>query len=304
LINRTNFLHLLFDKTAQKVIRYNNKNDKSMAWIPPTYPLKLAKEHAHPRDTRIQFDEPTHVYTIDGDSSSYQSVTTLIHAYVQPFDADAIIAKMQASPKWFASPYYGMTAEEIKKKWSDSGKDASEAGTKTHLHIEYWYNDVTLPEPDNSKEFQYFLKYQEEVGKQYIPWATEKEVFYEEAHIAGQIDMLYLNPETGNLIIADWKRVKEIKTENRFQNMRGILSHLPDTNYWHYALQLSIYKHILEKKYGYRVEKLFLVVLHPDASSYNVVDLPILADEVEAVFRERIAQVNAGTAVGSLKTHS
>ena len=67
---------------------------------PPTLmtQLKLDIIHSHERDSRIQFDEPTHVYTVDNDSTSYQSVTTLIHSYCKPFDADAIIKKMMSGP--------------------------------------------------------------------------------------------------------------------------------------------------------------------------------------------------------------
>lgn len=268
------------------------------AWIPPTYPLKLDKLHAHERDSRIQFDEPTHIYTVDGDSKSYRSVTTLIHGLCMPFDPDETIKKMMRGPNWFKSPYYGMKPEEIKKKWTDSGAEASGAGTKMHLHIEYWYNDVLLPEPDTSIEFQYFLRYQEKVGSRYIPWRTEWSVFFEEAHISGQIDMVYKN-ERGKFTIADWKRAKEIKTENKYQQMLPPVEHLPDTNYWHYACQLNIYRYILQTKYGMEIDELFLVVLHPNNSSFIKINVPFLDREVEQIFANRIEDVRNGTAAGS-----
>lgn len=276
------------------------QNKMATTWTPPTYPLKLDRDHAHERDARITFDEPTHIYTVDGDSKSYKSVTTLIHAYCQPFDSDAIIDKMMAGPRWFESKYYGMTKEAIKQQWSDNGREASGSGTKMHLHIEYWYNDVELETPDTSVEFQHFLKYQDKVGSQYIPWRTEWSVFHEESRISGQIDMVYAN-NRGKFTIADWKRAKEMKFDNRYQSMLPPVKHLPDTNYWHYACQLNIYRYILQTKYGMEVDELFLVVLHPNNESFVKIDVPMMDREIADIFADRIRKVTSG--VVEMSTH-
>jgi len=57
---------------------------------------------------------------------------------------------------------------------------------------------------------------------------------------------------------------------------------LPDSNYWHYALQLNTYRGLIESKYGKKVKELFLVRLHPDAEdkTYDLIKLPILNDEL------------------------
>ncbi len=88
---------------------------------------RLAVKHVHPRDARISFEEESHTYTIDGVKEGWTSCTTFIHSFFQHFDPDAVIAKMMSSRKWPESKYYGMTAEEIKKQWSDSGAEASAA---------------------------------------------------------------------------------------------------------------------------------------------------------------------------------
>jgi hypothetical protein len=31
------------------------------------------------------------------------------------------------------------------------------------------------------------------------------------------------------------------------------ISHIPDTNFWHYSIQLNTYKLIIERKYGYKI---------------------------------------------------
>ena len=78
---------------------FNKKIDVNLI---PEYTLyetmdTLARENPHQRDEHISFDEPTHTYTIDGDSS-YTSVTTWNHSHFEEFDADKVIAGMMARP--------------------------------------------------------------------------------------------------------------------------------------------------------------------------------------------------------------
>ena len=70
--------------------------------------MYLQKKNGHPRDAHITFEEEGHAYTIDG-STDFTSVTTWIHSLFPHFDADKIIEKMMASPKWPNSKYFGMT---------------------------------------------------------------------------------------------------------------------------------------------------------------------------------------------------
>ncbi|NBP65597.1 MAG: hypothetical protein EBU66_13180, partial [Bacteroidetes bacterium] len=94
------------------------------------------------------------------------------------------------------------------------------------------------------------------------------------------------------LVIYDWKRCREItktNSANKFATHPAI-EHLPDTNYWHYALQLNIYKYILQTKYEKNVTDLYLVVLHPEAQTYKRIKLPDLQTEVSELFQERITR--------------
>jgi hypothetical protein len=92
------------------------------------------------------------------------------------------------------------------------------------------------------------------------------------------------------LVIYDWKRCREITKTNcagKFATHPAI-EHLPDTNFWHYALQLNTYKYILQTKYDKTITDLYLIVLHPDAQNYQRVKLPDLQTEVTELFEERI----------------
>jgi hypothetical protein len=287
--------------------------DGALAW------QRLAVLNHHPRDDHIQFEEETHTYTINGERKGWTSCTGFLHNFFGHFDADAVIAKMMSSPKWYESKYYGMTAEQIKKQWSDKGKASSEAGTRMHLDIEHFYNAMPhelvkgavrtdLPasacgwtmedgwagmavdewKPAEGAEWNYFLDYQKRHGSQYTPFRTEWLVFDEEHKVAGSIDMVYMKPD-GTLAIYDWKRIEDLKTENKFQSGLGPVSHLPDTNYWHYSLQLNVYRYILQKHYGYKVTDLALVVLHPGNKSWKVAKLNMMDDEVAGMMAARAA---------------
>jgi hypothetical protein len=290
---------------------------------PTTY---LATKNPHPRDQHIHFDEGPHKYTIQGvpnitSETEFTSVTTWVHQHFEHFDAKKIIAAMMRNQKKWNDPvanakYYGKTAEEIEESWSKAGQEAAAKGTEMHYKIECFYNQPQHPDvsdaptpvttPD-SKEIEYFMNFHRHFTKTLRPYRTEWTVFHEEARIAGSIDMVYelIEPATTittttstptptptPLVIYDWKRCREItKTNcaNKFATHPAI-EHLPDTNYWHYALQLNIYKYILQTKYGKTIGELYLIVLHPEAQNYQRIKLPDLQTEVHQLFEDRIQQ--------------
>jgi hypothetical protein len=263
---------------------------------------RLAVVNKHPRDDRIQFNEEEHSYAIDGVKKGWSSCTQFLHHFFGHFDPDATIAKMMRSPNWIKSKYYGKTAETIKAEWAASGAEASGAGTRMHLDIEHYYNSSELSVdsmkrdddwvPNASPEWEMFMAYQTKVGSKMTPWRTEWLVFNEEFKLAGSIDMLYKKP-SGKYAIYDWKRAKEIKTENRYQSGLGPIMHLPDTNYWHYSLQLNVYRMILKQKYDIDVDEMALVILHPINTSWRVIKVNIMEEEIDAMFgcRARALQI-------------
>jgi hypothetical protein len=269
----------------------------------------LTRKNSHPRDAHISFDEPTHKYYVNGSCEGNISCTGFIHEFFGHFDPKAIINKMKRSPKWSSSKYYGRTDEEIMKEWSDNGKNASEAGTAMHLAIEQFLHgspEKINPEIKNTPEWRYFMKFWNDCGADLEPYRSEWEVFTDsitpiqgerKIKLCGSIDMVFRRKSDGKFVIYDWKRSKEIKAENPFGNGLSPLEHLPDTNYWHYTLQLNVYKWMLEKYYDLEVADLYLVILHPDNTSYRRMRLNILEDEVEDMIECRRRAVEQGCKV-------
>jgi hypothetical protein len=270
----------------------------------------LAIHNSDPRDKNIVLYEEDHRYVINGDpKTEYTSVTTFCHSYFETFNADEVIKNMVNSKGWKKGhKYYGLTPDEIKAGWEKNRDDSAIAGTGLHYEIECFMNNPLLSANYTNKELfdLYMIKNKNTHGlkspewKHFInfihdhpdlkPYRAEWLIYDENVKIAGSIDMVFENQD-GTLSIYDWKRSKEIlksKFTNKFGN-HPIICHLPDTNFWHYSMQLNTYKFILENKYGRTIKDLFLVKLHPDnaTNNYEVISVPNLYSEIEELFLER-----------------
>ena len=201
--------------------------------------------------------------------------------------------------------YWGQTPEQIKASWMSSGASVADAGTNLHEQIEMFMNNAELApgythrellEHYRSKEdkvvrgpeWQFFLKFVEE-HPDLKPYRTEWMIYHEDIKIAGSIDMIYENTD-GTLSIYDWKRSKDITSDNTWKKfaLHPVIAHIPDTNFWHYSLQLNTYKAILEEKYGKTIRDLNLVRIHPDIpeQTYELLSVPILTRELIDLFFE------------------
>jgi len=276
------------------------------------YPVLSSHNH-HPRDDFIQFFEEDHKYIITCDKeSTYTSVTTWNHSHFPHFDADKVIQNMKRGKGWKEGhKYWGLTDEEIKAQWDENKNAVSGAGTEMHYQIEcfmnnphlaqgYTHQDLINGEMESLKvgekesvEWTYFLQFAKDYPTM-KPYRTEWTIFDEDLKLAGSIDMVYEN-EDGTLSIYDWKRAKNITAVNTFNKyaLTPAICHMPDSNFWHYALQLNTYKAILTRKYNKVVTDLYLVRLHPDAEekSYELIKLPDLSKDIQILFEERLKEI-------------
>ena len=279
----------------------------------PTLHSVLASRNCHERDQFIQFFEEDHKYVITNDpNNKYTSVTTWNHSHFPVFNANLIIKNMMRGKNWKEGhKYWGLTAEEIKQQWSSNSSAVSGAGTDLHFEIECFMNNPDLesgfkgnkgykhsdlhetyilnPKAIEVVEWDYFINFVKD-HPELKPYRTEWTIYDEDLKISGSIDMIYENPD-GTLSIYDWKRSKEITRVNNFNKfaINKLICHMPDANFWHYALQLNTYKRIIERKYGKIVTDLYLVRLHPDAEekNYELIKLPDLSKEIDELFEER-----------------
>ena len=239
--------------------------------------MKLSSLNKHTRDNCIKFHKEPHEYHVNGKKMN-KSVTRLVHDCFPVFNAEKI-AK-QIFNKQFAriqSQYYQMTENDILEKWEENKNEACDAGTFLHECIELYYNDCVFT--NDTIEYTFFQNFQKDHDclKAY---RTEWEIYYEEKSIAGSVDMVFQNPD-GSFSIYDWKRCKKIEKSNCFEFGLYEFDHLPHSNFWHYSLQLNIYKYILELKYNLHIKDLYLVVMHPNNKNYIKIECPNLQNEVK-----------------------
>ena len=242
--------------------------------------------HAHPRDGRLSFEPESHTYTVDG--RIFLSVTTIVGDMFEKFDADYWATKKATAKR---------PAEVIKAEWEERAQLARDLGTEMHRRIEQYYLGMNTEAWLTDSTFRHFCAFTWE--HRLCPYRTEWAVFIEEHSIAGTIDFLADNGD-GTVDLWDWKRsVKVVSPAGELldYNRRGAtgyapIDHIPDTAYHHYALQLSVYRYILETKYGIKVRRSRLGVFHPELTKYQVVELPYLCDEAKAILDESTRRIS------------
>ena len=245
------------------------------------------------QDGKLSFDEELHRYSL-GDVVM-RSVSNVVGMFFREFDAVGVSLK-----KCFGDE---TEAAKLRDSWECKGAVASQAGTFLHKQIEDYLNGKELPELlcevnfngcyinlndtlDISREWSYFKAFERNVT--FTPFRTEWRVYDAEARVAGTLDLVCACND-GTYEIYDWKRSNKIDpTErNRWANGMNGLEHLTDTSYIHYCLQQNLYRYMLERNYGIRISRMNLVVLHPDYSSYRIVEVPRMEQDV-AIILSRI----------------
>lgn len=265
--------------------------------------VPLHVRYPHRRDTRVVFEEVGHVYKVDWyddgvfTSTGITSATSLYKPYFEEFQSDVVIANMRAGKKWTTSKYFGLSDDEIKQRWVD----AANAGGRHHLLCENYYNGVPPPLPHATATTQ-FLQFADD-HKHLEPFRTEWVLFSEDAHrVCGTPDMVYKSekaPEAGTLFLTiyDWKNCNAITRYSRLMG-NGVFDDVRDCNYFHYAIQLNIYKYLLEEHYGdmtvdgvvyerIRIDAMYIIVMHESRDTYLKLLLPDYQDRIRQVFQER-----------------
>lgn len=203
----------------------------------------------------IVFNAENHSYSsIDGEAINWISVTTLVSHFKQPFDAKKISEKVSKNKK---SKWYEIDPKIIQQIWENEATRSTTLGS--------WYHDqretdlcsfasieregITVPvfKPSEVKEGVKIAPSQKLEPGVY----PEHMVYLRSAGICGQSDLVEV--VNGKVNIIDYKTNKEIKKESyidwegKSQKMNPPVDSLDDCNFYHYALQLSIYMYIILK---------------------------------------------------------
>lgn len=241
----------------------------------------------HPRDSRIFFDAEEHIYEVEcrnGERVSCESVTTVVENLFEKFDIDYWAERKATADK---------SAAQIKEEWEAKGREAREKGTVMHDRIERHYlGEMLEKEALEDDSFRLFMEFAQHTHLQ--PYRTEWRIFSERYRISGTLDFLGIQDD--RFVIYDWKRSNKIvsmdgrpiETDRYGKCAKAPISHISDTTFQHYAMQVSLYRYILWLEYGIEVSAGFLGTFHPDYGCPHVVSVPYYRAEVEAILKSRL----------------
>lgn len=232
----------------------------------------------NPRGIEIVFTEDDHSYksVIDGSEVKYVSGTTFISRYFPQFDPYGTIAESCARKR-------GITKEEIQAEWAEKARKSCIYGTKIHETCEDTLKGAkslrNKPLDDREKAaMRNAITMCGRLLKKGTVEGIEKIVFDERLLIAGTVDLLMRSKKDGRLWILDHKSNSSIDMENRYNSFgKPPISHVPDTNFYHYSLQLNLYEYLM-KYAGYipmgeEVGKALLHITENGVKTYRVNDM-------------------------------
>ena len=161
----------------------------------------------------------------------------------------------------------------------------AEYGTRVHNEIEEWFKEKIEPKDQKALNGRDWLeKYR---SRSRMDVHSEVIIYSTELSIAGTVDILAKDNVTGEYGIIDWKTSKKIETSSYAQKMgtHSSTRHVMDCNFYHYSLQLSLYRYILEEFYGLKIRNQLIAHLKDDA--VHAIVTPYMREEIVEMLKYR-----------------
>ena len=239
----------------------------------------------------FQFFEDGHYYECKGKRVGI-SVTRLIEEYANEFDSQGMAEKCAIKEN--------RLVEDILAEWKYKADFACAKGSTCHEYVQKIWND-TKWKPDWFDRSDDYIQAVEKIKTQAIKFYQDYEehlehlidelpIGSEEYDIASCVDHLFYNKLTGGLVLVDYKTNSYMSGYNKkaySKKMKVPLNHLNDDALHHYHIQLSIYKYLIEKYTGLKVEEMFIVYMSENIENYEIIDIPYLKEEVEEILENR-----------------
>ena len=179
-----------------------------------------------------------------------------------------------------------VTPEEVRDQWSRDSIVGKTRGTYIHDYLDKLEQRVIdiphieIPEGLGvGQAINYFnsLKMAQELCLDYVKWAQENLILIAAEFIvgdpklglAGRFDRLYLNRETCQYEIWDFKTDKQIRYKSSFGKLH--LVDLPDCEFEKYSLQTSIYKKMIQDATGVELGQSRIVWFNLKENKWEVI---------------------------------
>ena len=218
------------------------------------------------------------------------SVTRLIEEFTNEFDSQTIAERVAIRDN--------KSVQEVLDEWKYKNDFACLKGSTCHEFAQSLWSGKEWTWYDFNDDHDYnmaIIKIQNQAHQFYDDYkdslehlADEFIIGSDEYNIASAIDHLFINKLTGGLILVDYKTNSDIyKNERYAKKMKVPLSHLKDDTLTHYAIQLSIYKYLVEKYTNLKFEEMFIVWFSENIDDYQIIEVPYLYKEVKNILELR-----------------
>ena len=264
----------------------------------------------------FKFYEDGHYYECKGKRVGV-SVTTFIHEFCNEFNEQEMAEKVAEKNIKIINDLYRISGEvseqeyetyptsvqDILKQWHYKRDFSCEKGSLGHLYSQGLWNGEDIKEIQNKIDlFTNGLEnpieiIQEQAERFYFDYQDHLEhlidelpIGSEEYDIASCVDHLFYNKLTGGLVLVDYKTNSLMDGYNKKaynKAMKVPLSHINDDALHHYHIQLSIYKFLIEKYTGLKVDEMFIVYMSENIENYEIIEIPYLKEEVEKILENR-----------------
>lgn len=234
-----------------------------------------------PKGNKIEFEAKWHSYYVNG--KKYTSATTLLKDFFPKFDREGISERYAKK--------HGMTQEAVLEMWEKKGEKSRNFGNLVHEYVDRKLKSKPTMVPIDEKQKAYFKSVDECLDKlfqRYELIESEKIIFSVTHQISGTVDLVFRDKSNGDIVILDWKTGEKLETYNSWgeTGLNG-LEHLDHCNYMHYALQLNLYRYILEVEKYFDAPRIGMGILHvadPTTKPYKIENMQ---PEIETIIRKR-----------------
>ena len=199
-----------------------------------------------------------------------------------------------------------ITVTDVLNEWEYKNQIACEKGHFGHLYAQSLWNGeiyqehikdgleaVKIPlEKIKQQADNFYNDYKdklEHLGDELVIGSAEYD-------IASAIDHLFYNKLTGGLVLVDYKTNSilkgyndDIKNRKYTKKMKIPLNKIEDDSLHHYYIQLSIYKFLIEKYTGLKIDEMFIVYFSENIDNYEIIEIPYLKNEVKKILELRRA---------------
>ena len=241
----------------------------------------------------FKFYEDGHYYTYK-DKPVGISVTRFIAEYENEFDQLGVAEKVSIKEN--------RPIEDILAEWKYKADFACEKGTTCHEYAQSLWSgeEWKFKDFDGSRNYEIAVdliqnqanNFQNDYKDHLEHLIDELPIGSEEFNIASCVDHLFYNKLTGGLVLVDYKTNSLMEGYNKKaykKAMKVPLSHINDDALHHYHIQLSIYKYLIEKYTGLKVDEMFIVYMSENIENYEIIEIPYLYEEVRKILELRRA---------------